>query len=97
MRIVVTRTGGFAGMTSTWDIEVEQQPDSREWEILIDTIPWQQPPPAPAEPDRYQYRIRCDPHDVTLAERQVTGPWKELVDRVKDTERPSTERGRRAR
>lgn len=88
MRLIVTRMGGIAGMRSQWDLHIEEQPDSEQWEILIDTLPWNDPPPAPPEPDRYVYRIRCEPHEVTLQERQLQGPWRELIERVEDTGAP---------
>ncbi|NYD65810.1 protealysin inhibitor emfourin [Agromyces atrinae] len=92
MRLIVTRTGGFAGLRSEWDIDIEEQPDSTEWEILIDTLPWDDAAALPPEPDRFIYQIRCAPREVTLAERQVTGPWRELVDRVRQAGEPSSRR-----
>ncbi|QTX05071.1 protealysin inhibitor emfourin [Agromyces archimandritae] len=85
MRLIVTRMGGIAGLRTQWDVDVDAQPDSADWEILIDTVPWDEVPPAPPEPDRYAYRIRCEPHEVTLQERQVRGPWRTLVDRAQET------------
>jgi len=92
MDVIVSRSGGLAGLRLTWEVRVEEQPDADEWYLLIEEIPWSQPPPAPPEPDRFVYRIRCAPHEATLAERQLTGPWRRLVDRVQETTEP--ERGR---
>ncbi|WP_127793094.1 protealysin inhibitor emfourin [Agromyces sp. LHK192] len=88
MDVIVSRSGGFAGLLLVWEIDLDQQPDRESWEVLIHDIPWDDVPPAPAEPDRFTYRIRCTPHEATLAERQVTGPWRELVDRVRDATEP---------
>lgn len=88
MDVIVSRSGGLAGMRLTWEVRVDEQPDPDEWYILIDEIPWGQPPPLPPEPDRYVYDIRCEPHKATLAERQLTGPWRQLVDRVQKTTDP---------
>jgi hypothetical protein len=49
---------------------------------------------VPPEPDRFIYRIRCPPREVTLAERQLVGPWRELVDRVQETTEPERARPR---
>ena len=68
---------------------VGEQPDADRWYLLIEEIPWSQPPPVPPEPDRYIYRIRCEPYEATLAERQLTGPWRELVDRVQQVTEPA--------
>ncbi|WP_207207177.1 protealysin inhibitor emfourin [Agromyces binzhouensis] len=92
MEVEVSRSGGLAGLRLTWTVEVEDQPDPEEWVLLVERLPWSETPPAPPEPDRYTYRIRCEPHEATLAERQVTGPWRDLVDRVRDVAEPS--RGR---
>lgn len=88
MDVIVSRSGGFAGLRLTWEVRVEEQPDPREWYLLIDELPWTEPRPAPPEPDRFVYRIRCEPHEATLAERQLTGPWRQLVDRVQEATTP---------
>ena len=93
MDVFVSRSGGLAGLRLTWHVHVDEQPDRDDWYILIRQIPWNQPQPVPPEPDRYVYRIRCEPHEATLAERQLTGPWRTLVDRVQETSEP--ERGPR--
>ncbi len=88
MDVIVSRSGGLAGLRLTWEVRVDDQPDRDEWYLLIEEIPWGRPPPVPPEPDRFVYRIRCEPHEATLAERQLTGPWRELVDRVQETTEP---------
>lgn len=88
MDVIVSRSGGIAGLRLTWEVHVEEQPDPDEWYVLIREIPWGTPPPAPPEPDRFIYRIRCEPHEATLAERQLTGPWRELVERVQERTEP---------
>ncbi|TYL52312.1 protealysin inhibitor emfourin [Agromyces mariniharenae] len=92
MDVIVSRSGGLAGLRLTWEVRVDEQPDAEAWYLLIEEIPWGKPPPVPPEPDRFVYRIRCAPHEATLAERQLVGPWRELVDRVQDASEP--ERGR---
>ena len=94
MDVIVSRSGGLAGLRLTWEVRIDEQPDADAWYVLIEEIPWSQPPPVPPEPDRYVYRIRCAPHEATLAERQLTGPWRRLVDRVQETTEP--DRGRPA-
>ena len=96
MDVIVSRSGGIAGLRLTWRVDVDTQPDPDQWYVLIRTIPWEEPPPVPPEPDRYVYRIRCEPHEptavdrheATLAERQLTGPWRELVERVREVSEP---------
>lgn len=86
MKVTVTRSGGIAGLTRRWEVVVDDQPDPQTWVVLIDRLPWSEAAPAPLQPDRYVYRIRCAPHEAVLAEQQVTGPWQELVDRVRDAQ-----------
>ena len=51
---------------------------------LVSSLPWDDAPPeAHGEPDRYVYRISCEPHEVVLGERALEGPWRVLVERVR--------------
>jgi len=83
MKVVVSRSGGMAGIRTTWEVDVDAQPDADDWASLITALPWAEVAVRAPEPDRFVYRIRCPPHEVVLAEPQLCGPWKELVDRVK--------------
>ncbi|MFF2496251.1 protealysin inhibitor emfourin [Agromyces sp. NPDC058064] len=88
MDVIVQRSGGLAGSRLVWEVRVDEQPDPDEWYILIDEIPWSDAEPVPPEPDRFVYRIECPPNEATLAERQLTGPWRQLVERVQETTEP---------
>ncbi|WP_425457625.1 protealysin inhibitor emfourin [Agromyces intestinalis] len=88
MDVIVSRSGGLAGLRLVWEVPVDERPDRDDWVLLIRRLPWNEVPPAPPEPDRFVYRIECSPHAATLADRQVTGPWRELVDRVQDATEP---------
>jgi hypothetical protein len=83
MKVVVSRSGGIAGIRVTWEVQVDEQPDAPEWRDLLDALPWDEVDERAPEPDRFIYRIRCAPHEVVLAEPQLSGPWRDLVDRVK--------------
>ncbi|MET1045019.1 MAG: protealysin inhibitor emfourin [Microbacteriaceae bacterium] len=83
MKVIVSRSGGFAGLRATWEVQVDEQPDAPRWSAFLQDLPWDDVPSAPPTPDRYVYRIRCESHDVVLTEPQVQGPWRELVDRVR--------------
>jgi hypothetical protein len=92
MQVSVARSGGLAGLMLVWEVDVDRQPDRAEWEGLLADVPWNSAPAgtaAPIEPDRFVYRIRCAPHEARLGERQLTGPWRVLVDRVRDTVEPT--------
>ncbi|TFC25962.1 hypothetical protein E3O53_06500 [Cryobacterium sp. TMT2-18-3] len=83
MKVVVSRSGGFAGIRTTWEVQVEEQPDRSAWTELLRGLPWDEVSATAPQPDRYVYRIRCAPHEVVLGEQQVSGPWKDLIDRVR--------------
>jgi len=83
MKVVVSRSGGFAGLRVTWDLQVDEQPDAADWMKFLEDLPWDEAEDTTPAPDRYVYRIRCAPHEVVLAEPQVHGPWKDLIDRVR--------------
>lgn len=83
MKVIVSRSGGVAGVRLTWEVRVDEQPDAPEWKALLERLPWDEIEDGEPKPDRYIYRIRCAPHEVVLAEPQVAGPWKDLVERVR--------------
>ena len=78
----MVRSGGIAGLSSTWEVTIDDRDDRDSWIELIDRLPWRDTPRARQQPDRYSYRIQCSRHRITLPEHQLTGPWRELVDRV---------------
>ncbi|BDZ53504.1 protealysin inhibitor emfourin [Agromyces marinus] len=82
MEVEVTRSGGFAGLRLTWTVQVEDQPDPEEWVLLVERLPWGRTPPVPAEPDRFEYRIRCTGETASAAappERAATQPEREAT------------------
>ncbi|MEN3344903.1 MAG: hypothetical protein V7635_1479 [Arthrobacter sp.] len=87
MKITVERSGGFAGMRRSWT--VRPAPDEKDrWRPLVEACPWDAVPEAGRDspdgpPDRYTYSIRAGKHRATLPERELTGPWRDLVDSAK--------------
>lgn len=94
MKVIVSRSGGTAGIRLTWEVRVDEQSDALSWADFLGSLPWNdvtdsEPPPnrAPVSgravlSDRYVYRIRCAPHEVVLADPDVNGLWRDLIDRV---------------
>jgi hypothetical protein len=80
MKVIVSRSGGMAGIRLTWEVRVEEQPDPKTWAEFLNSLPWDD---VTDTPDRFSYRIRCAPHEVVLSEPQVKGPWRDLVNRVR--------------
>jgi hypothetical protein len=83
MKVTVSRSGGVAGLQVSWEVQVDDQPDPSRWAHFLNELPWDQVEGTEPQPDRYVYRIRVEPHEVVLSEPQVSGPWRELVDRVR--------------
>jgi len=83
MKVVVSRSGGIAGLRVTWDVQVDEQPDAAAWVQFLQELPWDEAEDITPAPDRFVYRIRCAPHEVVLAEPQVNGAWRDLIDRVR--------------
>ena len=83
MRVVVSRSGGIAGITRTWAVLVEQTPDPESLELLIEACPWDEPDPVDPQADRYVYQFQAGDRFAVLGEPAVQGPWRELVDRVR--------------
>ena len=87
--VAVTRTGGFAGLTRRWTAEPRED-EAPVWIDLIARCPWDER--ADVEPggaDRFVWRIRaqCLPdeeREADLPDRAVTGPWRDLVDAVRE-------------
>jgi hypothetical protein len=92
MRVIVSRSGGVAGIAVRWVVELGEGPEYSDWVVLIEACPWDDEPDDPPAPDRFVYLIRANGRRVTLTEQRVQGPWRELVDRVRATGTP--ERGR---
>ncbi|WP_219949953.1 protealysin inhibitor emfourin [Salinibacterium sp. M195] len=84
MKVQVWRSGGLLGRRVEWDVVIDEQPDPDQWYLLIAELPWHEHIITIPVPDRYTYEIRCDPHEVVIPEQELVGPWRELVDRVRE-------------
>ncbi|MET9925733.1 MULTISPECIES: protealysin inhibitor emfourin [unclassified Streptomyces] len=90
MRIQVTRTGGFAGISRHHEVDTEGREDAAEWESLAEEIlaaasfAEDGTPDAPPSgvPDGFRYRITVEDRTVYCADPDLTGPQRTLVSRV---------------
>ena len=88
--VTVTRTGGFAGLRRTWHAEPDTS-ETPQWIALIDQCPWDAADPAKADPpvgaDRFVWFVdaRCGDaaREAALADPDVRGPWRDLIDAVR--------------
>ncbi|WP_191412365.1 protealysin inhibitor emfourin [Salinibacterium sp. ZJ70] len=87
--IRVIRTGGIAGVRRGWRVETR---DVEAWEPIVSACPWDRVEDAAAEPDRFVWLIEVRAPEpsrrAVLPEREVYGPWRELVDRVRSEGEP---------
>lgn len=95
--IVVVRSGGIAGLSKQWRAEPDPE-RAPHWRELVDSCPWDAPPAQASGADRYQWRIevrRGDAavHQARLTDGQIAGPWRMLVDEVRQAAAPGS-RGR---
>jgi hypothetical protein len=85
-RILVVRSGGIAGIRQQW--QVEPQDDADDWIALVKACPWGTVGTDLASRDRFSWRIEARmPRPVrtaTVPDAQLVGPWRALVDRVRE-------------
>jgi hypothetical protein len=89
VQVVLTRTGGVAGLRRQWTVETEHQPNPEHWTRLAGSLPWTgaggtatSASTTDQRPDQFVYRLRCDNREISLAESQLTGAWREFADLV---------------
>ncbi len=85
--MLVVRSGGLAGLSKRWLAEPEADRLPR-WIELVERCPWDAAPSASTGADRYQWRIEVlrgetAVHQARLGDAQVEGPWRTLVDEVR--------------
>lgn len=84
--IAVVRSGGIAGISRRWRVEVSSD-DAAEWITRIDRCPWDAELDDPTGADRFVWSIRArtpsERRERELADAQLSGPWRELVDAVR--------------
>ena len=90
--IIVVRSGGIAGLSKQWRAEPDPRRTPHWWE-LVESCPWDAPPSAAPGADRYQWRIEVHRgetavHRARLGDGQVEGPWRALIDEVRQVAPP---------
>lgn len=91
--IVIVRTGGIAGIRRQWQVEPPFD-DVPHWVALIEQCPWDAPEDGPRGADRYIWSIRArtpvDRRERDVPDRELSGPWRDLVDAVRDADQAET-------
>jgi hypothetical protein len=91
--VTVTRSGGIAGIHRTWRAQAEEDAAS-PWIARINECPWdavERSHPAQGA-DRFVWDVnaRCgeEARRAELADSDVQGPWRELIDAVREEGTP---------
>lgn len=93
-RIVVSRSGGFAGLTRTWSVEVSESEVERHWLPLLNEVEGASPPGN--QRDRFVYHIAIVGfREATVAESALQDAWRELLEQAKDASEQPEPEGRR--
>ena len=90
--ITVVRSGGFAGLRQEWQAAVGDD-ERDDWMPLIQACPWGSTPSDPTSRDRYIWRIQARGprlrRSATVPDAHLDGPWRVLVDRVREAPDPA--------
>ncbi|MFI9718381.1 protealysin inhibitor emfourin [Streptomyces sp. NPDC052396] len=81
MRIVITRTGGFAGIERRAELDTSGRPDATHLEALAHRAlaPGRDAPGGRGVPDGFHYEITVDNRKVHLADPHLTDDQRELI------------------
>ncbi|MCC0098260.1 MULTISPECIES: protealysin inhibitor emfourin [Streptomyces] len=84
MRILVVRTGGFAGIERRAEVDTSGRPDEEEWRALA-RLALRPVPPAPGSDrirDGFSYRITVDDRTVSCREPNLSEAQRTLISRL---------------
>lgn len=79
MKLTVIRSGGFAGMTRTWEVEVPEPDAADRWLPLLkhgDGAPRREP----SGRDTFQYHITLNGCTMTVDEQSLDQSLRELIE-----------------
>ena len=93
--VTVVRSGGIAGIPRRWGVEAAAGGDADRWCALVDDCPWDQGPTHDGRDggaDRFAWSVRATTPEATrraeLTETQAQGPWRALIDAVREASTP---------
>jgi hypothetical protein len=93
LEVTVVRTGGIAGMSRRWSVTPEDAEDV-DWVSLVTACPWHDGGSPTTGADRYRWAVsaRCAARreEADLADQDVHGPWRALIDAVRAASAPPT-------
>lgn len=82
MIVTVTRSGGFAGLSHTAELDTAAADDGDLVERAVRRLDTARELRLNPHPDRYVYRLQADGAEVTVAEQDLDPELAWLVERV---------------
>ncbi|MFJ3584965.1 protealysin inhibitor emfourin [Streptomyces sp. NPDC090127] len=82
MRIRVRRTGGFAGIERTAEVDTSAVPDAGEWHTLAGMVLEEGESGGRGVPDGFSYEITIGDATVRCADPRLTDAQRALITRV---------------
>ncbi|MBT2439309.1 hypothetical protein J7E93_04080 [Streptomyces sp. ISL-36] len=82
MRIRVRRTGGFAGIERSAEVDTSDQADAVEWHTLAVAVLRDGEDDGPGVPDGFSYEITIDGETVRCADPRLTRVQRALIRKV---------------
>ncbi|MFF1505923.1 protealysin inhibitor emfourin [Streptomyces sp. NPDC058326] len=82
MRIRVRRTGGFAGIERSAEVDTSGRPDADEWHALAVAVLDGGGDEGRGVPDGFSYEITVDGETVHCGDPHLTGAQRTLITRV---------------
>ncbi|MEU4268283.1 protealysin inhibitor emfourin [Streptomyces sp. NPDC026092] len=82
MRIRVRRTGGFAGIERSAEVNTSGRPDAGEWDALAATVVQEGDGEVRGVPDGFSYEITVDGATVRCGDPRLTEAQRTLIERV---------------
>ncbi|MFF8604759.1 protealysin inhibitor emfourin [Streptomyces sp. NPDC015346] len=79
MRIRVRRTGGFAGIERTAEVDTSAVPDAVEWHTLAAAVLRDGGDDGPGVPDGFSYEITIDGDTVRCGDPHLTQVQRALI------------------
>lgn len=93
-RIIIARSGGFAGLLLVWDLDIDASVHREEIGSQVVRLPWSTAPVGGSgsagarQADRYVYEIETRYGRAHLGETQLVGEWRRLFDIVRQEAEP---------
>ncbi|MFF3317788.1 protealysin inhibitor emfourin [Streptomyces sp. NPDC003035] len=82
MRIRVRRTGGFAGIERSAEVDTSGRPDTGEWQTLAATVLREGDGDVRGVPDGFSYEITVDGETIRCCDPRLTESQRALIAKV---------------